>query len=234
MCLIWCSDARWRWVQPTVAFCATQGLLRKPERAWRTSNQTGGLVSGESPYWRGVPEDHFKLGSIMKAIISMRAGMAVFVSAGWFAGALLFATAAQAQRSAQSTAAAQAKAVAEGRNHALYDASKEVSLQGTVVSFIENSKEFPPGAHVVVQTSAGQVDVHLGDSRLLKLNNFTISQGASIRIIGEPVTTNQGTFFLARLVQQGTQVVAVRSMQGLPLLPATLKSVSDSSQGGAR
>jgi hypothetical protein len=156
----------------------------------------------------------------MKAIVSMRAGMAMFVSAGWFAGVLLFATAARAQRSAPSTAAAQAKAVAEGRNHALYDASKEVSLQGTVASFTENSKQFPAGAHVVVQSSAGPVDVHLGDARLLKLNNMTISQGASVRIIGEPVTTPQGTFFLARLIQQGSQVVAVRGMTGMPLSPA--------------
>jgi hypothetical protein len=176
----------------------------------------------------------------MKAIISMRAGMAVFAGAGWFAGALLFATAAQAQRSTQTTAAAQAKAVAEGRNHALYDASKEVSLQGTVASFTENSKQFPPGAHVVVQTSSGSVDVHLGDPRLLKLNNMAISQGASVRIIGESVTTPQGTFFLARLIQQGTQVVAVRSTQGFPLTPdasAAKKNGAASqanSQGGAR
>ena len=159
--------------------------------------------------------------------------MAVFGCAGWFAGALLFATAANAQRSTQTTAAAQAKAVAEGRNHALYDASKEVSLQGTVASFTENSKQFPPGAHVVVQTSAGPVDVHLGDARLLKLNNMAISQGASVRIIGESVTTPQGTFFLARLIQQGTQVVAVRSMQGFALSPAAKQS-GTSSHGGPR
>ena len=170
----------------------------------------------------------------MKAIISMRAGMAVFASAGWFAGALLFATAANAQRSTQTTAAAQAKAVAEGRNHALYVASKEVSLQGTVASFTENSMQFPPGAHVVVQTSSGLVDAHLGDARLLKRNNMEISQGASVRIIGESVTMPQGTFFLARLIQQGTQVVAVRSMQGFPLSPAVAKQSGASSHGGAR
>ncbi len=83
------------------------------------------------------------------------------------------------------------------------------------------------------QRTAKSIDAHLGDSRLLKLNNFTISQGASIRIIGENVTTNQGAFFLARLVQQGTQVLAVRSMQGMPLLPFVRKSASNS-QGGAR
>ncbi|HXJ45079.1 MAG TPA: hypothetical protein VNK47_00285 [Candidatus Dormibacteraeota bacterium] len=178
----------------------------------------------------------------MKAIINMRVGMAVFASAGWFAGALLFATAAQAQRTTQATSAAISKADAEGRNHALYDATKEVSLQGTVASFTENSKQFPAGAHVVVQTSAGPVDAHLGDARLLKLNNMTISEGASVRIIGELVTTPQGTFFLARLVQEGAQVVAVRNTQGFPLSFAAAQAAAKqsgassqaNSQGGAR
>jgi hypothetical protein len=169
----------------------------------------------------------------MKAIRCMRAGMAVFACAAMFAGAFLFASAANAQRTAKSVAAAQAAAAEQGRNNSPYDPSKEVSLEGTVVRFTENSKDFPPGAHVVVQTGSGQIDAHLGDSRLLKLNHLTISEGASIRIIGEPVTTNQGTFFLARLVQQGTQVVTVRSMQGIPLLPFAPKS-SSGSQGGAR
>ena len=173
----------------------------------------------------------------MKAIHCMRAGMAVFACAGMFAGVSLFASAANAQRIAATSAAAQSKAMAEGRNHALYDASREVSLQGTVAKFTENSKDFPPGAHVLVETSSGQTDVHLGDPRLLKSNNMTIVQGASIRIIGEPVTTNQGTFFLARLVQVGTQVVAVRSTTGIPLArggaSVTTRSASNS-QGGAR
>ena len=170
----------------------------------------------------------------MKAISSMRAGMAVFASAGLLAGMSLFTSAASAQRTAEGTAAAQSKAIAEGRNHSLYDPSKEVSLQGTVAKFTENSNDLPFGAHVLVQTSSGQVDVHLGDPRLLKLNNMTISQGASIRIVGEPITTSQGTFFLARLVQQGTQVVAVRSTSGIPLGLAGPRTSAANSQGGPR
>jgi len=171
----------------------------------------------------------------MKAISSMRAGMAVYAGAGLLGGVFLFASAANAQRTAESTAAAQSKAIAEGRNHSAYDASREVSLQGTVTKFTENSTDLPVGAHVLVQTSSGQVDVHLGDPRLLKLNNMTITQGANIRIIGEQVETNQGTFFLARLVQQGTQVVAVRSMQGFPVSrAAAAKQKGVTPQGGAR
>lgn len=170
----------------------------------------------------------------MKAMSSMRAGMAVFASACLLAGALLFASTASAQRTMESAAAAQSKAIAEGRNHSLYDVSKEVSLQGTVAKFTENSRDLPVGAHVLVQTSSGQVDVHLADPRLLKLNNVTISQGASIRIVGEPVTTDQGTFFLARLVQLGTQVVAVRSTTGMPLGLAGPRSSASNSQEGPR
>jgi len=160
--------------------------------------------------------------------------MAVFASVGLLAGAFLLASPAGAQRTAESVAATQSKAIAEGRNHSLYDVSKEVSLQGTVATFTENSTDLPVGAHVLVQTSSGQVDVHLGDPRLLKLNNMRISQGANIRIVGEPVATNQGTFFLARLVQQGTQVVAVRSTTGILLGLVGPRTSASNSQAGAR
>ena len=202
------------------------------------SNLASGLLAGRRVVALGLSASRkiqIKLGSIMKAISSARSGMAVFASAGLLAGVFLFASTASAQRTAASTAAAQSKAIGEGRNHSAYDASKEVSLQGTVAKFTENSGDLPVGAHVLVQTTSGQVDVHLGDPRLLKLNNMTIAQGESIRIIGEQVETNQGTFFLARLVQQGTQVVAVRSMTGMPLAPRPSATTSASnSQGGAR
>jgi hypothetical protein len=221
-----------------LCFCAIQAARRKPETVKGTSNSVSGLVSGVSLHWRsaGFPEDQIKLRKIMKAIHCMRAGMAVFACAGMFAGAFLFAPALNAQRTAATSAAAQSKAMAEGGNHSLYDASREVSLQGTVAKFTENSTDFPPGAHVLVQTSSGQTDVHLGNPRLLKSNNMTIAQGASIRIVGEPVTTNQGTFFLARLVQIGTQVVAVRSTTGIPLMRsgARVTASASDSQGGAR
>lgn len=192
--------------------------------------------SGSLQVERSIPNG-VKLGSIMKAISKMRAGTAVFASAVCAVAVLTFAAATNAQRTAESTAAAQAKAVSEGRNHSLYDATKEVSLEGTVASFTESAKQFPAGAHVIVQTGAGTVDVHLGDARALKLNNFSVTQGSSVRIIGQPVSTPQGTFFLARLIQQGTQVVAVRTPQGFPVASnAVLPSAKGSAtlQAGAR
>jgi hypothetical protein len=170
----------------------------------------------------------------MKANSFLRAGMAVFASAGFLAGVFLFSSEASAQRTAKSVAAAQAIATTEGRSNSLYDVNKEVSLEGIVAKFTENSASLPAGAHVLIQTATGQTDVHLGDPRLLKANNLSIAQGANIRIIGEPVTTSQGTFFLARLVQQGAQVVAVRSVHGMPISRASVQTANSNSQEGAR
>src|SRR5262245_43082468 len=77
-----------------------------------------------------------------------------------FAGSLLCTAHANAQRS-------QAKS-ATTTTPTSYDVSREVSIQGTVVSYTENSTAAPSGAHVVVQTASGPVDVHIGNGRLLK------------------------------------------------------------------
>jgi len=102
-----------------------------------------------------------------------------------------------------------------------YDVSREVSVQGTVVSFTENSAVAPFGPHVVLQTSSGSLDVHLGNARLLEANHFTLAAGDRVRVMGENVASSAGTHFLARLIQKGNQAVLLRTPQGLPLRPTT-------------
>jgi hypothetical protein len=122
-----------------------------------------------------------------------------------------------------------------------YNIANDVSLQGTVLSFTENSQTPPIGAHVLLQTTAGNVDVHLGDARLLHLAKLNIAQGASVRFVGQMNSTSTNQIFLARLVQVGTQLVAVRSDHGLPLAAAGLRankallaSAQAEQKGGAR
>src|SRR6201993_3112772 len=98
-----------------------------------------------------------------------------------------------------------------------YNIANDVSLQGTVLNFTENSQTAPLGAHVLLQTSAGNVDVHLGDARFLRLAKLNITPGASLRFVGQMSSAGKNPVFLARLVQIGAQVVAVRSVHGLPL-----------------
>lgn len=128
------------------------------------------------------------------------------------AGALLLCGAAEAQRSRSGTAL---KA-----NSSVYDLNKEESVQGTVVNFTEKSSVAPFGAHAIVQTATGQVEVHLGDARFLKQNNFSLVAGSSVRFLGVTRTIGASNVFLARLVQVGTNVLAVRSTTGIPYVPS--------------
>jgi len=105
-----------------------------------------------------------------------------------------------------------------------YSVSRESFLLGTVVKF-ETASETPPmGAHVILQTSSGQIDVHLGNARVLQAGHLELNPGDSVRIVGEPLALGDSTYFAARVVQKGTQAVAVRNTRGLLTTPASLMS----------
>lgn len=114
-----------------------------------------------------------------------------------------------------------------------YDMKREGTLIGTVIAFTPSSTMPPLGAHVTLQTTGGVVDVHLGDARLLTANNFNIQTGDTLRIIGENVTSGTASPFLARIVQKGTQALAVRSERGIPVRYVAPKNSAESKpQGG--
>lgn len=102
-----------------------------------------------------------------------------------------------------------------------YNAGREVQLVGTVVKYDSASSVPPMGAHVIVQTASGQVDVHLGNAKVLAANHLVLNAGDSIRIVGEPMALGDGTYFAARIVQKGTQAAAVRNTKGFLLTPAS-------------
>ncbi|HET7108428.1 MAG TPA: hypothetical protein VFI38_16560 [Candidatus Acidoferrum sp.] len=111
----------------------------------------------------------------------------------------------------QQSTAGQAARVGE------YDVKRESQAVGTVIAFDANSKAAPFGARVTLQTSSGVIEVHLGDARLLVANHFPIETGDTLRIVGEPLTTGNTSIFVARIVQKGTQALAVRTARGIPI-----------------
>ena len=133
----------------------------------------------------------------MKLTERIRTGILVL------AGGLALCVSARAQQTAQPDA----------RRLQSYDVAREVTLVGTVVKFEATSSTPPIGAHLLVQTASGQVDVHLGDARVLKANKLELNAGDSVRIVGENLVSDSGTF-AARIVQKGTQAVAVRTTRG--------------------
>lgn len=102
-----------------------------------------------------------------------------------------------------------------------YNTGREISLVGTVVKYETSSTVPPMGAHVTLQTASGQVDVHLGNGKVLEASHLTLNAGDSVRIVGETMALGEGTYFAARIVQKGTQAVAVRNAKGFPLTPAS-------------
>jgi DNA/RNA endonuclease YhcR with UshA esterase domain len=98
-----------------------------------------------------------------------------------------------------------------------YDVKRETTLAGTVLNFSENSLLAPAGAHLSLQTAEGTVDVHLGPGSYLHENHFPIKLGDSIRVLGASVLVKARTVFLARMVQNGRQSIAVRSARGFLL-----------------
>jgi len=102
-----------------------------------------------------------------------------------------------------------------------YDVSREGSLLGTVVKFESASSTPPIGAHLLVQTASGQVDVHLGNAKVLQAGHLELSPGDSVRIVGELLTLGDSAYFAARIVQKGTQALAVRNTKGFVLSPAS-------------
>jgi len=162
-------------------------------------------------------------GRKMKRIMGV-AISSVSIGAAWLAGVFLLPAIASAQQVPPSLRSG-------------YSPDREVNLVGTVSSFVSDSQTGPLGAHVMVQTVSGLVDVHVGTAEFLKARNLTLNTGDSVRIIGENFTNGANTVFLARVVQKGTVAVAVRSPHGMPLWLAGsrgLKTGGDKGNGGVQ
>ena len=108
-----------------------------------------------------------------------------------------------------------------------YGISRESFLLGTVLKFDSASSTVPIGSHLILQTSTGQVDVHLGDGRVLKASHLELNPGDNVRIVGEPLALGDTTYFAARIVQKGTQAVAVRNTKGFLTTPASLMTPAE-------
>jgi len=134
----------------------------------------------------------------------MKLKIRLFLGSAVLGGALLSVSFAGAQQ--QQAAVAQANAT--------YDASRETTLVGKVLSYTTESSVPPIGAHVTIQTAYGPVDVHIGSAKLLEQNHFTLAAGDSVRITGEVISIGQSNTFAARIIENGTQSVTVRNSKG--------------------
>ncbi|MBZ5700990.1 MAG: hypothetical protein LAN84_04015 [Acidobacteriia bacterium] len=97
------------------------------------------------------------------------------------------------------------------------NAAREIVLEGQVLRYTASATTPPLGAHVVLQTAGGAVDVPLGAASYLQANHFSLASGDVVRIAGVQSSTRQGSVFLARVIQKGGQALVLRTAQGAPL-----------------
>ena len=103
-----------------------------------------------------------------------------------------------------------------------YDIAKEITIEGTVAEVI---KKIGPGmlagAHVLLTTSSGAVDAHLGNYAMRGTSALRLAAGDQINVIGVMRTIQGRSVFLVRTVQARGGSYTIRNAHGIPLRPAS-------------
>jgi hypothetical protein len=118
-----------------------------------------------------------------------------------------------------------------------YDATQETVMEGTVLSYSAEAATPPLGAHLILQTANGPVDLHLGGASYLQASHFSLAKGDSVRVVGVNSATRQGSIFLVRVIQKGGQTLILRTANGAPLSLAGARALGlekTQQQDGAR
>ena len=117
-----------------------------------------------------------------------------------------------------------------------YEASKEVTMEGTIQSVVK--KPTPGsmlGTHLLVSTSKGTIDAHIGEFVLRGSHAYSPAVGQSVKLVGVPATVNHKNVFLARTIQTGNRTVNVRTTRGFLIVPGVKgRMAKTSTTGGAR
>ncbi len=117
-----------------------------------------------------------------------------------------------------------------------YDARHEVTLEGTVQSLV--NKPAPGmmlGAHLMVTTSKGTVDAHVGNFVTRGPNALSLASGQHVKIVGVMATIHSRQVFLTRTIETGDRTVAVRDAHGFLIVPGAKGHIAKTAvNGGAR
>jgi hypothetical protein len=117
-----------------------------------------------------------------------------------------------------------------------YDVRKEVTLEGTIQSIVKKpTPGMMLGAHLIVSTSKGTIDAHIGNHVLGGAHALSLNVGQHVKIVGVQTTVHNKQVFLTRTIETGNRIVQVRTERGFLVIPgAKGKIAQTSANGGAR
>jgi len=114
-----------------------------------------------------------------------------------------------------------------------YDASKEVTLNGTVLGVLTKpSPGMMMGSHLLLATPSGPVDASLGRFGLLGKGALSVAAGQQVEVTGVMNTIKDHQVFLARTVKVGGQVYTIRNEHGFPVPPQARERADQTAQKG--
>jgi hypothetical protein len=119
-----------------------------------------------------------------------------------------------------------------------YDATKEVTLEGTVENVLRNpSRGMLPGGHVILATGSGTVDAHVGPFAFKGYRPLSVATGDRVSVVGVMKNIHGNEVFLVRTVKVGDDEFTISNKHGLALVsmnPAIANAKTDKTTGGAR
>ena len=109
---------------------------------------------------------------------------------------------------------------APGSAMGAYNGATEITITGTV----DEAKSIAPsgggmggGLHLVLNASAGSVEVHVGPIWFVTSKNVTFAKGDVVSVVGSQMKMSGQEFVVAREIRKGDQVLTLRDSNGLPL-----------------
>jgi hypothetical protein len=101
----------------------------------------------------------------------------------------------------------------------LYSSATETTVAGTVeeVKIISPPGGGMGGLHLILNTSAGPVEVHVGPAWYVSSRNVTFAKGDAVTLIGSKVTMSGREVLVAREITKGQQVLTLRAASGVPV-----------------
>jgi DNA/RNA endonuclease YhcR with UshA esterase domain len=119
-----------------------------------------------------------------------------------------------------------------------YDASKEVTLKGTISSVVKKSTGgMLAGEHLILATSSGTLDAHIGSYVARDKHLNSLAQGQSVSVVGVKMNLKGKEVFIVRTVDADGQTITVRNQHGVfvgPQSHASATPVITALQGGRR
>ena len=113
--------------------------------------------------------------------------------------------------------------------------SKEVVVQGNIQKIDTTGDRVPMGAHLLVETSTGVVDAHLGTLNAASLKLLGLYNGEAVSLTGITESENGNSVMLVRILNVAGHDFTLRNKNGLPLrtlVPRAASTDRTNAKGG--